>query len=54
MKSTLVVKMDKGWYVTRKYCGRTIETRFFPFGTKKSERKNANEKKDLYVAEWAN
>jgi hypothetical protein len=53
MKSTVVVKMDKGWYVTRKYCGRTIETRFFACGTKKSERLNAEKEKNDYVAKWA-
>lgn len=52
MKSTSVVKMAKGWYVTRKYCDRTVETRFFPFGTKKSEYKNAEKEKNLYVLAW--
>ena len=52
MKTVDVVKMDKGWYVTRRYCGMNKGTAFFPFGTKKKERKAADEAKDNFVKEW--
>ena len=52
MKTVDVVKMAKGYYVTRRYCGMNKGTAFFPFGTKKKERKEAEEAKDAFVKEW--
>jgi hypothetical protein len=52
MKTVDVVMMTKGWHVTRRYCGQNKGSQFFPFGTKKKERKAADEAKDRYVKEW--
>lgn len=52
MKTVDIVKMDKGWHVTRRYCGMNNGSKFFPFGTKKKERKAAEEAKDAWVKEW--
>ena len=52
MKTVDVVTTAKGWYVTRRYCGQNKSMQFFPFGTKKKERKAAEEAKDLFVKEW--
>ncbi len=52
MKTVDVVKMDKGWYVTRRWCGMNKGAEFFPFGTKKKERKAADAAKDAYVKAW--
>ena len=46
MKTVDVVKMDKGWYVTRRWCGMNKGAEFIPFGTKKKERKAADAAKD--------
>lgn len=52
MKTVDVVTTAKGYYVTRRYCGQNKGMEFFPFGTKKKERKAAEAAKDKYVAEW--
>jgi hypothetical protein len=52
MKTVDVVKMAKGWHVTRRWCGMNQGSCFFPFGTKKKERKAADDAKDKYVKEW--
>ena len=52
MKTVEVVTTAKGYYVTRRYCGMNKGAEFFPFGTKKKERKAADEAKDRYVKEW--
>ena len=52
MKTVDVVTTAKGWYVTRRYCGMNKGAQFFAFGTKKKERKAADEAKDKYVKEW--
>ena len=52
MKTVDVVIMNKGWYVTRRYCGQNQGSQFFAFGTKKKERKAAEDAKDTYVKEW--
>ena len=52
MKTVEVVMMAKGWHVTRRYCGQNKGSKFFPFGTKKKERKAADLAKDIYVKEW--
>lgn len=52
MKTIDVVLMPKGWYVTRRWGGMNQGTKFFPFGTKKKERKAADTAKDEWVKEW--
>jgi len=52
MKTVDVVITAKGYHVTRRYCGMNQGNKFFPFGTKKKERKAAEEAKDAYVKEW--
>ena len=52
MKSIDVVATNKGWYVTRRWYGMNQGMKFFPYGTKKKERKAAEEAKDKYVREW--
>lgn len=52
MKTVDIVTTAKGWYVTRRYCGMNKGAQFFAFGTKKKERKAADEAKDKYVKEW--
>jgi hypothetical protein len=52
MKTVDVVKMPKGWYVTRRWGGMNKGAEFFPFGTKKKERKAADAAKDAYIKEW--
>lgn len=52
MKTIDVVIMPKGYYVTRRYSGMNKGAQFFPFGTKKKERKECEKAKDAYVKEW--
>lgn len=52
MKTVEVVVTEKGWYVTRRYAGMNNGAKFFPFGTKKKEKKAAEQAKDEYVHEW--
>ena len=52
MKTVDVVITAKGWYVTRRYSGMNKGAQFFPFGTKKKERKAADAAKDAYIKEW--
>ena len=52
MKTVEVVITDKGWYVTRRYCGQNKGREFFPFGTKKKERKAAETAKDAFIQAW--
>lgn len=52
MKTVDIVTTAKGYYVTRRYCGMNKGMAFFPFGTKKKERKAAEEAKDAFVKEW--
>jgi len=52
MKTVEVVTMAKGWYVTRKYLTQNKGSQFFPFGTKKSERKASEKAKDEYIKNW--
>lgn len=52
MKTVDVVIRNKGWYVTRRYCGMNQGNKFFPYGTKKKERKNAEAAKNAYIKEW--
>lgn len=52
MKTYEIVTTNKGWRVTRRYCGRNQGAEFFAFGTKKKERKAAEEARDQYIKEW--
>lgn len=52
MRTVETVLTDKGWYVTRRYCGQNKGSKFFPFGTKKKERKAAEEAKDIFIKAW--
>lgn len=52
MKTVDIVTTAKGYYVTRRYCGMNKGMVFFPFGTKKKERKAAEDAKDAFVKEW--
>lgn len=52
MKTVEIVKTEKGWHVTRRYCGRARETAFFAFNPKKKKQTEANEAKDKYVQAW--
>ena len=52
MKTIDVVKMEKGYHVTRRYCGQNKGSQFFPFGKTKKDRKAAEEAKDAFVKAW--
>ena len=52
MKTVDIVTMPKGYYVTRRYCGQNKGAEFFPFGTKKKERKAAEQAKEKYIKDW--
>ena len=52
MKTVDVVKMEKGYHVTRRYCGQNKGSQFFPFGKTKKDRKAAEEAKDAFVKAW--
>ena len=57
MHTVEVVKTWRGWHVTRKYCGRTMESKFFstipePKKSADAAYKRAEKNKDAYVAEW--
>ena len=52
MKTVDVVKMDKGYYVTKRYCGQNKGAQFFSFGKTKKDRKAAEMAKDAFVKEW--
>ena len=61
MRTVEVVKTWRGWHVTRKYCGRTVESHFFSTivppkitdSKKIREFQEGVEKdKDKYVAKW--
>ena len=52
MKTVDVVKMEKGWHVTRRYCGMNQGNQFFPFGDTATSRKKADKAKDKYIKEW--
>ena len=52
MRTVDVVITEKGWYVTRRYCGQNKGAEFFPYGAKKKERKAAEEAKNLFVKNW--
>jgi len=52
MKTVDVVKMEKGYHVTRRYCGQNKGSQFFPFGKTKKDRKAAEIAKDVFVKEW--
>lgn len=60
MKTVEIVKMPKGYYVTRRYCDRNNGMMFFPTVApekmKKTEQKKflkeAAEAKEKYIKEW--
>ena len=60
MKTVDVVKMDKGWHVTRRYFSQNKGTQFFPSvaptGMKKTEAKDflkkSAEAKQKFIKEW--
>lgn len=52
MKTVDIVLTTKGYYVTRRYCGMNKGMAFFPFGTKKKERQEAEKAKENFVKEW--
>lgn len=59
MRTVEIVKTAKGWHVTRRYCGRTMETAFFstePAGPGKKAAKEAQDTaaqdRDEYVRAW--
>ena len=52
MKTVDVVKMEKGWHVTRRYCGQNKGNKFFPFTPNDKNHEKANRAKDAYVKEW--
>ena len=62
MKTVEVVKMPHGWHVSRRYCGRTVATKFFStiipkdIEGKKTKTKafleEVENKKTAYVTEW--
>lgn len=60
MKTVDIVKMEKGWHVTRRYCGMNKGTEFFPtvapVGMKKTEAKEflaqAAKNKDAFIKGW--
>jgi len=52
MKTVDVVKMEKGYYVTRRWSGMNKGAEFFPFGKTKKDRKACEAKKDAFVKEW--
>lgn len=57
MRTVEVVKTWRGWHVTRKYCGRTVNSQFFstivpPKTKKKQFLATVEADKDAYIAEW--
>ena len=58
MKTVNIVKTEKGWHVTRMYCGRTYAAESFVIpqveGKRKAEaaRKATEAAKDAYVKAW--
>ena len=60
MKTVEIVKMPKGYYVTRHYCGRNNGMRFFPTVAPETMKKREQKKflqenaeaKEKYIKEW--
>ena len=52
MKTVDVVKMSKGWYVTRRWSGMNKGAQFFPFGGTKKEQKANEAAKEKFIKEW--
>lgn len=60
MKTVDVVKMEKGWHVTRRYCGQNKGAEFFPTIAPETMTKREAKKfladtlkaKDDFINEW--
>ena len=52
MKTAEIVKTDKGYYVTRRYCGQNKGMQFFPLKKKEDKKYKGEIAAKAWAKEW--